>query len=554
MAYAKSREGFEEAYVQINAFGLPIMKGNHMFRPQFARKYSEDTGFRRTQQGKPLTRFLRMVETFGLIIGIMAAATFISLMFRNLGFHESNYIMTYNLGVVLIAYLTEGYWYGIAASLLGMLTFNYFFTVPYYTLVAYSPEYPVTFIIMLITALIASTLTARAKRESQRAETREKRIHILYQLEKNLLAANSKPQLIKVASKDISGLFDASVMILVSDLDGELSMRHVVGTDIFQEEREKAAMMETYRSGMASGTRKELFSFCSAYYLPVNGPSGVLGVIGIAFPDKYMLLESQKMFLDTISAQIALALERERLYEKQQRTKMEIEKERLRGNLLRSVSHDLRTPLTSILGSVGTMIENYDVLDDAVCKDFLSDIYGEAEWLSALVENILSLTRLEGGKIALHKEMEAVEEIVAEAVSRVKKRAGQHVIDIAIPTELLMIPMDGTLIEQVLVNLLDNAIKHTPAHAAIRIAVRREKGRAVFEVSDNGQGIPDNDLPFIFDRYFTKPPGGTNRRGIGIGLSICDSIVKAHGGEIAAENKSSGGAVFRFTLPTEENE
>ncbi len=520
-----------------------------MQKLHFARRYSDDNGFKRNSGGKPAVRVL---ASFGLVAGIMALATLISMMFRNLGFHESNYIMTYNLGVVLIAYLTDGYLYSIVASLMGMLTFNYFFTVPYYTLLAYSPEYPVTFIIMLIAALIASTLTAQAKRESQRAETREKRIQILYQLEKNLLAVNSKPQLLKVAAKDISGLFDASVMICAADLNGELNMRHVEGSDTFNEEREKAAMMETFRSGMASGAGKELFNSCWAYYLPVSGPSGVLGVIGIAFPDKYVLSESQKMFLDTISAQIALALERERLYEKQQRTKMEVEKERLRGDLLRSVSHDLRTPLTSIMGSVGTMIENYDDLNDMVRKDFLGDVYSEAEWLSTLVENILSLTRLEGGKITLHKEMEAVEEIVAEAVSRVKKRAGQHEIEIKIPQELMMIPMDGTLIEQVLVNLLDNAIKHTPAGSSIAITVREEGSKAVFEVGDNGNGIPENDLPFIFDRYFTRPSGSAKRHSIGIGLSICKSIVETHGGIIIAQNKASGGAIFRFTLPMEE--
>ena len=188
-----------------------------MQKLHFARRDSDEMDFKRNSGDKSAAR---MLISFGLVAGVMALATLISIMFRNLGFHESNYIMTYNLGVVLIAYLTDGYLYSIIASLLGMLTFNYFFTVPYYTLVAYSPEYPVTFIIMLIAAIIASTLTVQAKRESQRAETREKRIQILYQLEKNLLAVNSKPQLLKVASKDISGLFDASVMICAADLSG----------------------------------------------------------------------------------------------------------------------------------------------------------------------------------------------------------------------------------------------------------------------------------------------------------------------------------------------
>ncbi len=522
-----------------------------MQKMRFQRYMADDLDFKHDGHVKGSTAVFHTVKMLGLVIAVIALATLISILFRKLGYHEANYIMTYNLGVVLVAYLTQGYLYGVIASLLAMLTFNYFFTEPYYTLMAYSPDYPVTFIIMLAVALIASTLTARIKRESQRAETREKRIQILYQLEKNLLAVNSKPQLLMVAAKDINSLFLASVMICASDMDGQLTMRHVIGTDIFQSEVEKAATLETFQSGMASGAGKELFRACSGYYLPVIGSSGTLGVIGIAFPNGYKLSDSQKIFLDTISAQIALALERERLYEKQQHTKMEVERERLRGDLLRSVSHDLRTPLTSIMGSVSTMLENYEALDDGVRKDFLGDVYAEAEWLSSLVENILSLTRLESGKLKLKKDREAVEEIVAEAVSRVGKRAAGHEIAIDIPEELFMIPMDGTLIEQVLVNLLDNAIKHTQQGTLIRVYVYKEKDQAVFEVSDSGQGIPQNDLPFIFDRYFTRQPTAGERKGIGIGLSICKSIVTAHGGTMLALNRPEGGALFRFTLPVE---
>ena len=328
-------------------------------------------------------------------------------------------------------------------------------------------------------------------------------------------------------------------------------MRHVAGDDSFRGDAEQAAIRETFQSGMASGAGRELFSGCGAYYLPVVGSSGVLGVIGIAFHNHLTLSESQKVFLDAIAAQIALALERERLYEKQQRTKLEIERERLRGDLLRSVSHDLRTPLTSVLGSVGTLIDNYDALDDAVRKEFLADVYGEAEWLSTLVENVLSLTRLESGRVKLQKQPEAVEEIVAEAVSRVSRRAGNHRIAIDIPGELFLVPMDGTLIEQVLVNLLDNAIQHTPEAADIRIVVWREGGVAVFEVRDRGHGIAAEDLPLLFDRFITRHTTGTERKGAGLGLSICKSIVEAHGGSIRAQNDPAGGAVFRFTLPLE---
>jgi len=191
------------------------------------------------------------------------------------------------------------------------------------------------------------------------------------------------------------------------------------------------------------------------------------------------------------------------------------------------------------------------VLDDSVRKEFLGEVYNEAEWLSTLVENVLSLTRLESGRLKLEKQPEAVEEIVAEAVSRVKRRAGKHTINIDIPGELFMVPMDGMLIEQVLVNLLDNAIQHTPEDAGIRIAVRQEGTLAVFEVCDQGLGIPAEDMPRLFERFFTHQQTGSERKGAGIGLSICKSIVEAHGGEITAYNDPAGGAVFRFTLPLE---
>ena len=523
-----------------------------MRMPALFTQEPEELDFQPSDGLKTRTRLIHTLRSLSAMVAIIAIATFISILFRMLGYTDANYIMAYNLGVVMIAYVTKGYWYCVAASFLSMLTYNYFFTVPLYTLVAYSPEYPVTFISMLLSALVASTLTMRARQESKRAENREKRVQILYRLEKNLLVVHSKPQLLMVAAKDISGLFNASVMIVAADLEGNLSMRHVVGTDCFHRDQEKIAIQETFQSGLASGAGGELFPACKAYYLPIVGSSGVLGVIGIAFAQPIHLSDSQKVFIDTIAAQIALALERERLYEKQQRTKLEIERERLRSDLLRSVSHDLRTPLTGVLGSIGTLLDHYEALSDTMRKELLTGVYSEAEWLSALVENVLSLTRLESDRVKPVKQREAVEEIIAESVSRVQRRSSNHPIRIDIPAALLMVPMDGTLIEQVLVNLLDNAIHHTPEDTEITIHVYRDLTNAVFEVRDRGKGIAVEDLPMLFNRFFTRPTTGEERKGVGLGLSICKSIVEAHGGTICAQNDPTGGAIFRFTLPLEE--
>jgi two-component system sensor histidine kinase KdpD len=275
-----------------------------------------------------------------------------------------------------------------------------------------------------------------------------------------------------------------------------------------------------------------------------------LGVIGIALPSGFQMPESQRMFPETIGAQIALVIEREQMYERQQRAQLEIERERLKGDLLRSVSHDLRTPLAGILGAASTVKENYELLTDDVRKDFLQGICTDAEWLNHLVDNILSMTRFSEGTVILKKEMEAVEELVAGAVQRIKKRTQNKDISISIPEELIMIPVEGILIEQVIVNLLDNAIKHTPENARVNVTVVRDATHIAFSVHDNGPGIPEEELPLVFDRFYTSAKQG--RRGFGLGLAICKSIVEAHGGKITAYNDPEGGAVFRFVLPEKE--
>lgn len=513
----------------------------------------EDVDMRQYFRGKPINIALVALKNTGIMIAILITATLVSFEFRAFGFHQSNFIMTYILGVFLVANFTSGYLYGILSSVLGVLVFNFFFTEPYYSLVAYSPEYPVTFVIMLIVALIASTIAARAKRESRRAEMREKRIYILYQVEKDLLAVKNIDQVAEVSAKDISRLFGTSVITCLANFNGELNIRHIEGNGNFESNSDKSACMEAFQSGMPCGAGTPLFSDSRAYYFPISGQGGVLGVIGIVLQEHVQLADTQKLILDTVGAQIALVLERERLYEKQQKSKTEIERERLRGNLLRAISHDLRTPLTGILGSTSTVIDNYDVLNDNVKKEFLHGIYEDAEWLNNLVDNILSMTRFNEGTIRITKEMEAIEEIVSEAVTRVKKRTEKHEIKISIPDELIMIPVDGTLIEQVLVNLLDNAIKHTPDGSEIFLSVVPEENFVVFEVSDNGPGIPEGDVIHIFNRFYkSEKTTNTIRSGIGLGLTICKSIVEAHGGSISARNKPAGGAVFRFSLPIKE--
>ena len=477
-----------------------------------------------------------------VMVMIMMLTTFLSLFFRFMGMAETNIIITFILGVLLVSNFTEGYLYGMIASIIGVLDFNFFFTVPYYSLAAYRPDYPVTFAIMLIAAIITSTLTTKVKREANLASFREKQTQILYQISKILLQAPDVDQTLEIGAKKIFESINHSVFITVLKSSNKLSEPCILKTDeneqIFYNCLEIKKTIQTNKS----------LETKNAIYFPIKGLDESLGVIGITCFNSSLTIE-QKSFVEAISMQLALAMEREKISKKQQKAQVEMEREKLRGNLLRSVSHDLRTPLTGILGSTTTLLEHEETLENDVKRQLLVDIFEDSKWLIHSVENILSITRMDDGKVSINKNIELVEEVVSEAVLRIKKLDTQHEIKITIPDEPIMIPMDGILIKQVLINLLDNATKYTPHHSTINVKAYLKDDFVYFEVIDNGNGIPDENLPLIFNRFFTT----SSRRGIGLGLAICKSIITAHGGVISAFNNENGGATFRFKLPVRDD-
>jgi two-component system, OmpR family, sensor histidine kinase KdpD len=500
-----------------------------------------------------------IVLNLAIIAGITILVTLLSILFRHIGLHESSIIISYILGVLLVAKFTEGYFYGIAASVVGVLTFNFFFTEPYYTFIAYRADYPVTFIIMLIAAIITSTLTAKVKQESNRSLFREKRAKALNQISKSLLIARTINQIVEVGGNNIAKLFNRSVVISTINSSETLGEPYIYPykdderVDIFKTFYEMQAISDVFKTGNPAGAGTDTFADSHAYYLSIKGQSGILGIAGVSCFDKKLLSSEQKTLLEAVTIQIASAIERERLSEKQHKSKIEAEWERLRGDLLRAMSHDLRTPLTGIIGSVSTILDNDAILEKNAKTQLLQGIYEDASWLMNSVENILSITQIDEGKVEIKKNMEAVEEIVAEAASRIKKFAANHTVKINIPDDLIILPMDGMLIERVLVNLFDNAVKYTPYGSIIELKIKNEDKNVSFEITDNGPGIPEEDIPLIFNRFYTSTTiNNTARRGTGLGLAICKSIITAHGGRISAYNNPLGGTTFRFELPVKE--
>ncbi|MDP4119075.1 MAG: sensor histidine kinase KdpD, partial [Bacillota bacterium] len=486
-------------------------------------------------------------------LGLLAVATFLSFGLRAFDLGDQNIIMVYILSVLVVSRITTGYAYGVISSIISVLTFNFFFTEPYFTFNAFRKGYPVTFLIMLLVALITSALTFRIKTQARLAVERERRTEVLYEINKKLLATRGLDNIVNLTGQYITNLFDRSIIFYTSDpqfggLGTLIAAEHEVDTDFMQEEAERAVAHWVFANQKYAGAGTDTLMGAGVYYMPVISQRKVLGVIGISCK-KGKLGQNSRSFLKMIVSQVAMALERQSLSDKQQKILVESEKEKMRSNLLRAISHDLRTPLTGILGASSVLLENGVSMDQDTNRKLASTIKDDSQWLIRMVENLLSVTRINEGTMNVSKTMEAAEEVVAEAISRIRKRFSERQISVKVPDELLEVPMDATLITQVLINFLENAVKHSPEDSIIEVNVKKCSESAVFEVIDNGQGIAKEDLPHLFEGYLPSKKSSDSSRGMGIGLSICMSIIKAHNGKIEAENKPTGGAIFRFTLP-----
>lgn len=499
------------------------------------------------------------LKDFGKTALMLVLATMISFGLRELDLGDQNIIMVYILSILVISRLTVGYLYGVCASVFGVLLFNFFFTEPYFTFNATNPTYPVTFIVMLLVALMTSALTNGIKIQARMAVMNERRTEILYELSKKLLKTRGLDEIVALTNSSLTSIFERSVIFYTQNPDEKNHGTFMQGPEqtsgaFMQSKEEEAVAHWVFQNKKAAGNGTDTLVGAKGFYMPVVSQDHVLGVIGVSCAEE-MLPPKRRAFLKMIVSQVAMALERQRLSDEQGKARLETEKEKMRSNFLRAISHDLRTPLTGILGSSSALLENIGELDIPTQKRLLSDIKDDSEWIIRMVENLLSVTRIGEGKVDLKKHPEAVEEIVGEAVAIIRKRFDHTDIKVEVPDTLLMVSMDGTLIEQVMINLMENAIKYAGTHPVLNVKVQNLGTKARFIVSDNGDGISASMLPHIFEGYMgDDEKSSDSRRGMGIGLTICKSIVDAHGGTLKARNKQEGGAEFSFELPVEEDD
>ena len=474
-----------------------------------------------------------IIKHLSITIGMNIISTLLSLVFKKNGFTEVPIVVTYIFSVLVTSQYTRGYVYGIVGSVISMLSFNFFFTIPLYTFKVDDSTYVFTFFVMLLSSIFTSALTTKLIRSKELANESEKQAHILYSITSSLAKTCEVTDVAAVSSRYLSNLLECDVSCIIINTKSNISQKLTVEVE----------NREISNTEVNSDEIKDIIK--NYYSIPIKALNKTISFI--CFPKKFEEIINDNQFLfDSIIMQITIAMERELLINEKETAKSETENERFKNNLLRAISHDLRTPLTRITGAAEML--NHNLKDNENIK-LVSEIYEDSRWLTRLVENILSLTRIQEGRLAINIRPEVVEEIVAESIQRASKYYPNYKISIILPDEVLFVPMDGKLIEQVLINLIENSIKHTTPLEETKVKIWIDNKKVWFEVSDNGVGINEDDIPKLFDMFFVGNNSSTDvKRGMGLGLSICKSIVNYHGGEIYAENNSARGATFKFYL------
>lgn len=488
----------------------------------------------------------------------MVVATLIGDLFEYAGFSEANIITIYILGVLVVAVWTRGRIYSVVTSIVSVLLFNFFFADPKYTFTAYASGYPVTFVVMFIAAFLTSSLTVTIKRQAAQAAGTAYRTKLL--LDTNQMIAHEKNAegIVNVTARQLVKLLRLPIIFYpagVQGLEQPLKFDEEEGTTDFPKymtENEQAVAIWVYKNNKRAGATTDTLGNAKCLYLAVRGAEGVYGVVGIAV-DEEGLETFENSLLLSVLGDCGLALEKDLYAKKRAEASAQAKNEQMRANLLRSISHDLRTPLTSISGNAGVLRTSSDKLDEKKKQQLYSDIYEDSIWLINLVENLLAVTKIEDGTMNLHLQAELLEEVVDEAMHRLNRYSGKHKITIHHEEEFILAKMDVHLIIQVIINLVDNAIKYTPSESTITITTRKKNGMAIVEVADNGEGVSDESKSKIFEMFYTAQNGtGDSRRSLGLGLALCKSIINAHGGTISVHDNKPHGTVFRFTLAAEE--
>lgn len=474
---------------------------------------STDTSYRQ-KKARERIELRTALRDWGISVGILIFASGLAYLFSKVGFSEANIIAIYLLAVLLTAMVTSTRSSYVLSAVGSVLVFNFFFTYPQFSLRVYADGAPLTFLIMLVASLTVGSMTDRLKGQTRQSTQAAYRTNLLLETDQLLQKAQTDQEILQAARTQISKLLGRATSVL---------------------------------PGVAASASQDTQRH------PIKVQDRVYGTVIIGGAEPLEAFENSVLL--SILGECALALENSRNAKEKEEAKLQAEHEKLRANLLRSISHDLRTPLTSISGNAGMLLSDMEKLDADTIRQMCADIYDDSAWLTNVVENLLAVTKIEEGRMELKMQPHLVEEVVSEALQHISRKKAEHTITVCHKNELLLAKCDARLIIQVIINLVDNAIKYTPVGSRITITTKGSESNTEISVADNGAGISDIEKEKVFQMFYSgSNPIADCRRSLGLGLSLCRSIVTAHGGQITVSDNRPSGAVFTITIPSGEVE
>ena len=460
-------------------------------------------------------------------------------------FDRSNIVAIFILTVVLVA-VRFGRGAAALAAILSVLSFDFFFVPPRLSFAVSDVQYILTFFIMLAVGLITGQLTAGLRFQARVAGHREERAGSLYEIARDLSGAVQIEQVVKISDESIERTFRASAALLLPDAAGQLIMTSSRADTALNVDTGIAQW--AFDKGQPAGFGTDTLPGSEVLYIPLRAPTLARGVLAVKARNRRMLrIPEQRQLLDTFAALIAIALERVHYVEVAQDAVVRMESERLRNSLLAALSHDLRTPLTVLVGLAESLALTKPPLSPAQLESAAA-IQDEARRMSTLVSNLLDMARIESGEVKLNLQWQPLEEVVGSALNAARGMLNQHLVEVRIPRDLPLVRFDALLIERVLVNLLENASKYTPPGSTVELSAEVVADRLSVSVSDNGPGLTVGREEAVFQK-FTRGERESATPGVGLGLAICRAIVESHQGKIVATHRPGGGARFTFTLP-----
>ncbi|WP_368264824.1 DUF4118 domain-containing protein [Enterococcus innesii] len=499
---------------------------------------------------RPRLTFSQLFEgggrDFTLTFGLIMLATLVTEGMQYLHFGDQNLMLVYIFFVLLVARYTSGYLWSAMASIISVLSYNWFFVEPLYSLTVYKAGYPITLVIMLIVSLMISNLMVRLKTQAENAKEKEHQMEILYELNKQYMGTRNEQEIYESTTTYLARLLQREVALY--DREGHLRSLHSSRETLSQltGKDEKAVAFWVVKNQKEAGRGTDTLIGANGFYLPIVLNGKPLGALGVERNEEHQLVNSQLNYLRLVITQIATVLEQVSLASEKEQIQLENEREKVRSNLLRAVSHDLRTPLTTISGIAETLSETEGVIKKETKQKLLGDIQSESQWLIRMVENLLSVTRINLTNMAVKRSEEPIEEIIEAVLTHLKKVYPQLKIIVKMPDQLIFVQVDPILIEQALFNLIENGVRHGTADTPIFLRVSQEQD-VVIEIENQGE-IPLGQYQKIQANLTndTEVPVDS-KNGLGIGLSIVKTIIHVHEGKLAIETKA-GSTIFRIYL------